>query len=127
MIIGIGTDIVEIDRFAELLRRQPERSLERLFTVEEQAYCQSKPEPILHFAARFAAKEACLKALGTGLQQGAKWLEMSVENNSLGAPIMKLSGRVLELSTARLVNAVHISLTHTQQSAIAFVVLESRA
>ncbi|MGF1573174.1 MAG: holo-ACP synthase [Sumerlaeia bacterium] len=124
MILGIGTDVVEISRFKQLLERQPERSVERLFTESEKEYCDSKQEPIIHYAARFAAKEAFLKAMGTGLTNGIRWSDMSIVKNQVGAPEFFLTGRAFELTQERNLLNIHLSISHTNETAIAFVILE---
>lgn len=124
MILGIGTDIVDVSRFRVLLENHPKRALKRLFTESEQQYCLAKNDPALHFAARFAAKEALLKALGTGLQQGLKWIDLSVEHSHLGAPEFLLRGKALEMTQERNLLNMHLSMSHTEQTAVAFVILE---
>lgn len=120
MIVGVGVDVVEIDRFAAALARRP-RLAERCFTPAEAAYCRSRRFPSQHFAARFAAKEAVGKALGIGM---TRWREVEVARGR-GAPSIVLHGRYAaraeDLGGAR----VHISLTHGRDSAVAFAVAES--
>lgn len=120
MIAGVGTDVVEIDRFAASLERRP-RLAERCFTPAEAAYCRSKPFPPQHFAARFAAKEAVGKALGIGM---TRWREVEVVRGR-GAPSIALHGRYAERARQLGVTRVHISLTHGRDSAIAFAVAEA--
>ncbi len=120
MIVGIGTDVVEIDRFAASLERRP-RLAERCFTPAEAAYCLSRGFPAQHFAARFAAKEAVGKALGIGM---TRWREVEVVRGR-GAPTIALHGRYAERGRELGVDRVHISLTHGRDSAIAFAIVES--
>lgn len=121
-IAGVGVDVVEIDRFAEALRRRP-RLAERCFTEAEAAYCAAKPFPPQHFAARFAAKEAVGKALGIGM---TRWREVEVVRGR-GAPTIALHGRYAERARQMGVDRVHVSLTHGRDSAMAFAVVEADA
>lgn len=124
MIIGIGIDFVEVDRVEELLRRHPDRAPGRLFTPVEVAYCQGSRRPAESFAARFAAKEALFKALGTGWTAGAAWREVEVFVDPRGAPNLRLHGETERLGAARGLRRAHLTLTHTEGLAGAFVVLE---
>lgn len=117
MIKGIGIDIVDIDRMELALGRHP-RLKERLFTDEEREYCLGKNRPQLHFAVRFAAKEAALKALGTGLRK-VKWVDLEVKRDKWGKPFLKLSGPAQELARSRGIGDIFISLSFTRQSAVA--------
>lgn len=119
MIVGIGTDVVDIDRFAAALARRP-RLAERCFTPAEAAYCRSRGHPPQHFAARFAAKEAVGKALGIGM---TRWREVEVIRGR-GAPTIALHGRYAARGRELGVTRVHVSLTHDRGSAIAFAVAE---
>ena len=119
-IVGVGTDVVEIDRFAESLRKRP-RLAERCFTEAEQAYCSRKPFPPQHYAARFAAKEAVGKALGIGM---TRWREVEVVRGR-GAPTIALHGRYRARAEQLGVERIHVSLTHGRDSAVAFAVAES--
>jgi len=120
---GIGTDIVEISRVEELISRYGNRFLKRLFLPGEISYCQVKKRPAIHFAARFAAKEAMLKALGTGLSQGINWKDMEICRQPGGAPEFSFSGRVAELCRERGITGSLISLSHEQEFALAFVII----
>ena len=124
MIIGIGIDLVEIDRVQKLLERHPARAAERLFTPGERAYCGKSGKPAQSFAARFAAKEALFKALGTGWSAGAAWHEVEVLADDVGAPRLTLHGATLRLAEGLGMRRAHVSLTHTGALAGAFVVLE---
>jgi len=124
MIIGIGMDLVEVERIEAMLRRHPERAVRRLFTPAERSYCLASGHAAQSYAARFAAKEAFFKALGTGLALGARWTEVEVLRNPDGAPRLQVSGIALELAERRGVRRAHVSLTHTRRIAAAYVVLE---
>jgi len=118
--VGVGVDVVEIDRFAESLRKRP-RLAERCFTEAEQAYCSRKPFPPQHYAARFAAKEAVGKALGIGM---TRWREVEVVLGR-GAPTIALHGKYAERARQLGVTAVHVSLTHGRDTAMAFAIAEA--
>jgi holo-[acyl-carrier protein] synthase len=119
MIIGIGNDIVEIARIKAVLSRYPQRFLDRVFTPHEQEYCLKRKEPALHFAGRFAAKEAIVKALGTGFTQGLSWLDFEIGHDSRGKPNVFLSSFAGQL----LDNPVLlVSISHCHQYATAFAV-----
>jgi holo-[acyl-carrier protein] synthase len=119
-VVGVGVDVMEIDRFAEALRRRP-RLAERCFTPAEAAYCAAKPFPPQHFAARFAAKEAVGKALGIGM---TRWRQVEVVRGR-GAPTIALHGLYAERARRLGVDRVHVSLTHGRDSAMAFAVAEA--
>lgn len=124
MIISIGIDIIEVRRVREVLRRTP-RFTERVYTARERAYCDSRgvvaPQ---HYAARFAAKEATLKALQTGWTNGIAWQDIEVAALESGAPVLILRGRVQELYRQMQATAAHLSISHTTEHAIAQVILE---
>jgi holo-[acyl-carrier protein] synthase len=120
---GIGMDLVQIPRMRRVVERWQERFLRRVFTEEEIAYCQKRRDPIPHLAARFAAKEAALKALGTGLSMGVRWLEMEVQREPGGAPRMVLSGRCRAIVQAKGGREMIVSLTHDGEYAMAQVML----
>jgi holo-[acyl-carrier protein] synthase len=123
LIVGIGTDIIEVDRIEKKLTK--EKGLKfTLFTPEEITYCESKRFSYQHFAARFAAKEAFFKALGTGWRFGMRYQEIEIVNDELGNPEIKISGRVQEEISKRGIDKVHVSLSHLKSIANAFVVLE---
>lgn len=122
MIIGIGCDIIEINRIAKAV--QSKAFKERVFTAAEAAYCEGRgKQQYASFAARFAAKEAVLKALGTGLRGGAL-TEIEVRSDELGCPQIFLSGYHLELAQAKGVQRIYLSLSHSRESALAYVVME---
>lgn len=123
MIVGIGTDVVSIRRLARLLERRP-RALAKLFTPAEAERCRAARHPPESFAARFAAKEAFFKALGTGYGAGGEFTEVEVRSDARGAPSLALTGRAAEAAAERGVTRLHVSLTHADDTAIAFVLLE---
>jgi holo-[acyl-carrier protein] synthase len=125
MVIGIGTDLAEIDRVERSIERFGERFLDRIYTAGEQAYCLRKKSSSESFAARFAAKEAGAKALGTGISRGVSWQEFEVRREPGGRPTLHLSGRAAELAAQLGVVRVSLSLTHSRELAMAVVVLES--
>ena len=124
MIIGIGTDLAEIERIEHSIVRFGDRFLSRIYTPGEIAYCMRKKRPGESFAARFAAKEAGAKALGTGIRRGVGWRELEVQRERSGRPRLVLHGRAAELAAALKVTSIALSLTHSGSSALAFVVLE---
>ena len=121
MIGSIGVDMIEVARIENALRTHGDRFLNRVFTRSEREYCDGKPGRL---AARFAAKEAVAKALGTGIGQVA-WREIEVDRSSFGAPIVRLYGRALLRAAALKFDGIHLTLSHTHQHALAFVVCES--
>src|SRR5882724_4531177 len=125
MIISIGIDINEVARIREVLLRSP-RFRERVFTAAERAYCDSRGVAAAqHYAARFAAKEATLKALQTGWRGGIGWQDVEIASRESGAPYLILQGMVQELFEKSGATAAHLSMSHTSEHAIAQVVLES--
>ncbi len=125
MIIGIGTDIVAIKRFQRFVDENNTAILHRLFTKLELEYCSVKKSAAASYAARFAAKEAFMKALGTGLRDGLSWQDMEVVNDSHGKPELYLSGRAQELFEVRGISKTFLSLSHDGDNALAMVVLET--
>jgi len=123
MIVGIGIDVVEIRRIRQLARRHA-TFLSRTFAPVELHHCQAKANPFPHLAARFAAKEAVFKALGTGWSVGLQWTDITVENNAAGKPAIRLSGAAKRLAEHLGAHKIHLSLTHTGPYASAQVVLE---
>ena len=123
IIRGVGIDLVQIPRMREVVARWDERFLNRVFTAGELAYCRSRRDPVQHLAARFAAKEAGLKALGTGLSMGVRWRELEVRRERGRPPTMVLSGRCRALCEARGGRRMLLSLTHDGDYACAEAVL----
>jgi holo-[acyl-carrier protein] synthase len=126
MIVGVGHDVFEVARMEDELRREGESLKDVLFTPGEVSYCEGKRYPARHFAARFAAKEAVFKALGTDPAQGQRWREVEICNEPTGQPRVLLHGLTHDLARGRRVGAVLLSLSHTGELAAATVVLESR-
>lgn len=124
MIIGVGIDTVLTSRFEQHLTRKNQALLDRLFTPEEQAYCLGKATAADCLAARFAVKEAFLKALGTGLRNGVSWSEMSVIHDELGKPLLIVSGVAASVMAQRGATNIHLSISHDGGHAVALVVLE---
>lgn len=125
MVLGLGTDLIEIARVQASIDRFGTRFLERLFTPGEIAYClRKKRHAAESFAARFAAKEAGAKALGTGISRGIGWREIEVRREAGERPTLHLSGRASERAAAMGVRGLQLSLTHSQTLALAVVVAE---
>jgi holo-[acyl-carrier protein] synthase len=124
MIVGLGSDLLDVARVEQKLQEDSGLAA-TLFTPPEIRYCESQRHPAQHYAARFAAKEALLKALGTGWRDGLSWHEIEIRRDELGRPVMVLSGKVEQLARERRVARVHVSLTHTAAFAAATVILES--
>ncbi len=122
MIAGIGTDIIEVTRIKESIEKYGERFLNRIFTETEQSYCESfKEKKYLHYAARFAAKESFSKAIGTGITRGFRFREVGIRNEKSGKPVMELFGN-LKKNWNKF--TIHVSLTHTEENAVAYVIME---
>ena len=124
MILGIGVDLIEIGRIEEILRKHSGRFAEKIFTETERTYSDHMARPALHYAARFAAKEAFVKALGTGIAMGIHWKDVGVRNLPSGQPMLQIEGKALEVLRARGGGRVHVSLAHTHGHACATVVIE---
>jgi len=124
MIVGIGIDRIRVDRVAGLLERHPRRARRRLFSEEEREACEGRPCPAEGYAARFAAKEAFLKALGTGWSGGIGWREISVSTGSNGRPYLRLSGEASRRLRGAGGRRTHLSFTHEGDAAVAVVVIE---
>ena len=126
MIVGTGIDLIEIARIHQSLERFGQRFLDRVFTPAEQAYCLRKRKTAAEsLAARFAAKEAGAKALGTGISRGVHWLEIEVAREPGGRPTLRFAGRAAQIALAMGVARAALSLTHTGNLAMASVVLEA--
>jgi holo-[acyl-carrier protein] synthase len=124
MMIGTGVDLIEIERIAHSIERHGERFLRRIYTDHEIAYCTSKRSSAESFAARFAAKEAGAKALGTGISRGVTWIEFQVARQPGGRPVLELRGRAAALARELGVKTISLSLTHTGNLAMASVLME---
>jgi holo-[acyl-carrier protein] synthase len=124
MVLGVGTDLIEIARIQQSVARFGDRFLRRVFTPSEIDYCRRKKNAAESFAARFAAKEAGAKALGTGISQGISWLELEVVRQPSGKPTLQLTGRAAQRALQLGVATVSLSLTHSKDIALAVVVME---
>jgi holo-[acyl-carrier protein] synthase len=125
MIVGTGVDIAEVDRIRAALERFGDRFLKRVFTPEEGRYCLGKPNAAERLAARFAAKEAGMKAIGTGLRYGITWHDVEVVRLPGQRPTLKFTGKAAEFAARLGCKRAHLSLSHTADQAIAYVILES--
>lgn len=125
MIVAIGIDLVEVSRLEEVFARRGDRFRARVFTEGEINYCESLASRFASYAARFAAKEAVMKALGTGWSEGVGWKDIEVVSEPGGAPAIKLHKRALDRMREIGATRVHVSLTHSGNLAVAQVVLES--
>src|ERR1700723_3660343 len=124
MLLGLGTDLIETRRVEQSIDRFGDRFLERIFSPLEIAYCKRKKNAAESFAARFAAKEAGAKALGTGISRGVSWKELEVRREIGERPTLHLSGRAAERATHMGVRTLSLSLTHSRDVAMAVVVAE---
>ena len=116
--VGLGVDIVEIERMAGIIKRSPAFT-EKVYSAAERAYCDGHAHPEVHYATRFAAKEAVLKALGTGFSEGIGWLDVEVRRTSKGRPYVVLTGRAREVAREMGVREIPISLSYTHTDAVA--------
>ncbi len=124
MILGTGIDVAEVPRIREAAERHGPRFLERICTPAEIAYVESKANRYERVAARFAAKEAGMKAIGTGWRHGVRWRDFEVVNQPSGRPTLRLHGVAARVAERMGVRSVSLSLTHTSEQAVAFVILE---
>ena len=118
-VFGIGIDVVEVERIASAIQRHGEPFLAKMFTPAERIYCESRKNPAMHYAARFAAKEAVSKALGTGIGGQAGWLELEITRDPSGAPKLLLQGNAAEFAKQNGITEIQISLTHARDYAAA--------
>ena len=123
MISGLGTDIIEVSRIREQILKQPGLK-EDLFTAAEIEYCENKSDKAQHYAARFAAKEALLKAMGTGLINGMKFREIEIKKDDLEKPFIVLLGKTLEVFNTFNYKSIHVSMSHLKDVANAIVIIE---
>ena len=124
MIVGIGVDLEEVERMKQAIERNGERLIQRVFTAGEIEYVEARANRYERYAARFAAKEAAMKALGTGWTKDIGWRDFEIVNHSNGCPTLKMSGGAARLAEERGCRRVHVSLSHTRNSVIAQVILE---
>ena len=125
MIIGIGVDLISVERVRKAMERSGERFRNRVFTDAEQAYCDSMKMKYQHYAARFAAKEAVMKSLGLGWSKGVAWTDIGVVNLPSGQPVIELEGKVAEVAREKEAAAVHVTLSHQSGYAMAAAVAEA--
>ena len=124
MIVGLGVDLAEVDRIQTAIERHGQAFLMRVFTPNEIAYCERHRNKYERYAGRFAAKEAAMKALGTGWRRGVRWLDIEVTRNSAGKPSLHLNGRAREFADHLRVKHISLSVTHSANTAFAQVVFE---
>ncbi len=125
MIVGTGIDVVEVPRVAAAIERFGQRFLERIYTEGEIRYCEAKANRMERYAARFAAKEAAMKALGTGWNRGVRWRDIEVRRQPGGRPTLVFTGKAAEFAAGLGAVNTALSLTHTASEAIAQVILEA--
>lgn len=125
MIVGLGIDIAEISRMKAAIARHGRPFIQRLFTPAEIAYCEQHRDSAERFAGRFAAKEATMKALGTGWRRGVRWVDIEVARLPSGKPTVKLSGATRAIADRLGVKTIHLSITHSGDTALAEVIFES--
>ena len=124
MIIGLGVDLSEVPRIKAAIERHGEPFLRRIFTPDEIAYCERFKNKFERYAGRFAAKEAAMKALGTGWRRGVRWIDLEVVRQQSGRPTMALGGEAAKIAAALGVRNISISITHTEAQALAQVIFE---
>ena len=124
MIVGTGVDITEVGRIGAAVKRFGDRFLKRIFTLAEIRYCMGKPNAAERLAARFAAKEAGMKAIGTGLRHGVSWQDVEVLRLPGQRPVLEFHGKAAEFAARLGCKRTHLSLSHTADQAIAHVILE---
>lgn len=125
MIVGVGTDIIEIARMAASLDQKGDAYARRLLTETEFAEFQQRGNKAAYLAKRFAAKEAAVKALGTGFAESITWKQVNIENDEKGMPVLTLTGKARERADALGVSRLHVSISDEKHYAVAFVILES--
>jgi holo-[acyl-carrier protein] synthase len=124
--IGIGTDITECLRIARMIERHGELFINRVYTPEEVRYCQNRKQSTQHFTGRWAAKEAILKALGTGWRRGISWLDMEIRNDASGRPLVAVGGGVKEVVQELGVTRLLVSISHCHTHATAIAIAEGK-
>ncbi len=125
MIVGTGVDLAEVPRIRASVERFGERFVQRIFTPREIAYVERKANKYERYAARFAAKEAGMKAIGTGWRHGVRWQDFEVANLPTGKPTLRLHGKAAEVAERMRVRTINLSLTHTAELGMAHVILEA--
>ena len=121
MIAGLGTDIVEIQRIRAIIKRRGHVFVSRIFTVAEREYCSRASDSTARFAGRFAAKEAVLKALGTGLR-GMRWQDVEITRNEEGKPSVRLHGGAAQIAEKQGITHIHLSISHSRDYALAYAI-----
>lgn len=121
----MGVDITEVDRIQAAIERHGEAFLRRVFTAEERAYCEQFKKKYERYAGRFAAKEAAMKALGTGWRRGVRWADLEVVREKSGRPALALAGEAAKIAEQLGVKHIALSITHTESQALAQVIFES--
>jgi len=125
MVVGLGVDLIEIERVKKAHLQHGERFIKRLYTPEEASYCLKKKDPYPSLAGRFAAKEAVIKAFSRGFGGRWKWTHIEVVKEPSGKPTLKLTGIMEKLRLERKINRVHLTIAHSKRDATATVILES--
>jgi holo-[acyl-carrier protein] synthase len=125
LIVGLGVDIAEVARVKAAIERHGETFLRRLYTAKEQEYCERFKNKYERYAGRFAAKEAAMKALGTGWSRGVRWVDVEVAREKGGRPTIKLAGEAAKIADRLGVKHISLSITHTAEQAFAQVIFES--
>ncbi len=125
MIKGLGTDIVEIVRIAQMIDRHGEHFLQRVYTEDEIRYCQDRKNSTQHFAGRWAAKEAAMKSLGTGFIRGIRWTEIEIVSQKSGAPKLVLHGGTGEFARSRGIKEIIVTISHCRNYATATAIATS--
>lgn len=125
MILGLGVDIAEVARVKAVIERRGELFLRRVYTAREREYCEQFRNKYERYAGRFAAKEAAMKALGTGWSRGVRWLDVEVVRQRAGRPTIALAGQAKKIAEEMSVRRILLSITHTESQALAQVIFES--
>lgn len=125
MIVGIGTDVIQVQRVRNAMERYGDRFLRRIFTELEIEYCSGRKNSALHYAGRFAAKESAFKAMGRGWGGDLGWKDIEISNEPSGAPRIHFHGKALELVQEKKVCRAYVSISHVEELATAIVVMES--
>jgi holo-[acyl-carrier protein] synthase len=125
LIVGMGVDLAEVGRIRAAIERRGDRFLQRVYTAKERAYCERSINMYERYAGRFAAKEATMKALGTGWRRGVKWLDLEVVRQPGGRPTMALHGEAKRIAGRLGVKHIALSTTHTESLAFAQVIFET--
>jgi holo-[acyl-carrier protein] synthase len=125
LIVGLGVDIAEVERIKGAIERHGKTFLQRVYTPQEIAYCEGFKNKFERYAGRFAAKEAAMKALGTGWRRGVRWVDLEVMREKSGRPTMHLGGEAGKIAKQLGVKHIALSITHTDEQALAQVIFES--